>query len=170
MIDIKLLERRSENGKSEIGRSETEPKYFEEFKQGLLNRGASISSLEEIFELNKKRKELITQAETSKARQNKVSGEIAQMKRLGQIDQVVGGVVKCRRLAAFATGTQSDLQFLGESHFALGDVERLGHVGQRHHGGKKEVHPVFLGHPVAKLDAVEPKMIDRGLWVDQVLF
>ncbi|MBK7961474.1 MAG: serine--tRNA ligase [Bdellovibrionales bacterium] len=84
MIDIKLLERRSENGKSEIGRSETEPNYFEEFKQGLLNRGASISSLEEIFELNKKRKELITQAETSKARQNKVSGEIAQMKRLGQ--------------------------------------------------------------------------------------
>jgi seryl-tRNA synthetase len=59
MIDIKLLERRSENGKSEIGRSETEPSYFDEFKQGLLNRGASISGvLEEIFELNKKRKEL----------------------------------------------------------------------------------------------------------------
>jgi seryl-tRNA synthetase len=74
MIDIKLLERKSDAGTS----------YFDEFKKGLLNRGASAGVLDEIFELNKKRKELITHAETSKARQNKVSGEIAKLKQLGQ--------------------------------------------------------------------------------------
>ena len=74
MIDIKLLEKKSENSSS----------YLEEYKQGLLNRGTSFEVLEEILNLNKKRKELMTEAETSKSQQNKVSGEIAQMKRQGQ--------------------------------------------------------------------------------------
>lgn len=74
MIDLKLLEKKPDDGIS----------YYEEFKQGLLNRGASVQPLEEIFELNKKRKELITQAETAKAQQNKVSSEIAMLKRQGQ--------------------------------------------------------------------------------------
>jgi len=74
MIDIKQLEKKAENGVS----------YFDEYRQSLLNRGSSTEILEQILELNKKRKELIHQAETAKAQQNKVSGEIAQMKRLGQ--------------------------------------------------------------------------------------
>lgn len=74
MIDIKLLEKKSEAG----------PSYFDEYKQCLLNRKASLAPLEQVMELNKKRKELITLAESSKANQNKVSGEIAKLKREGK--------------------------------------------------------------------------------------
>ena len=74
MIDIKLLERKSENG----------PSYYDEYKQSLLNRGATTEALEQLMGLNKKRKELITVAEASKANQNKISGEIGKLKREGQ--------------------------------------------------------------------------------------
>jgi len=74
MIDIKLLEKKSEQG----------PSYFDEYKQSLIHRGADLSVLNQVMDLNKKRKELITQAETSKANQNKVSGEIAKLKREGK--------------------------------------------------------------------------------------
>jgi seryl-tRNA synthetase len=73
MIDIKLLEKKAENG----------PSYFDEYKQALLNRGASTEVLEQIVELNKKRREMITMAETEKAKQNKLSGEIGKLKREG---------------------------------------------------------------------------------------
>src|SRR5437868_1092617 len=73
MIDIKLLEKKAENGAS----------YFDEYKQSLLNRGASTEVLEQIVELNKKRKEMITLAESEKAKQNKLSGEIGKLKREG---------------------------------------------------------------------------------------
>jgi seryl-tRNA synthetase len=74
MIDIKLLEKKSENG----------PTYLEEYRQGLLNRGASTEILEQILELNKHRKEMITQAETAKASQNRLSSEIGKLKREGK--------------------------------------------------------------------------------------
>lgn len=74
MIDIKLLEKKVENGAS----------YFDEYKQGLVNRGASTEVLETIMELSKKRKEMITQAETAKANQNKLSSEIGKLKREGK--------------------------------------------------------------------------------------
>ncbi|HEY8271501.1 MAG TPA: serine--tRNA ligase, partial [Pseudobdellovibrionaceae bacterium] len=73
MIDIKLLEKKAENGVS----------YFDEYKQSLVNRGASTEVLEQIIELNKKRKEMITSAESEKAKQNKLSGEIGKLKREG---------------------------------------------------------------------------------------
>ncbi|MBX2988051.1 MAG: serine--tRNA ligase [Bdellovibrionaceae bacterium] len=71
MIDIKLLEKKAEGG----------PSYLDEYRQSLLNRGSSTEILDQIVELNKRRKELITQAEQAKSRQNKVSAEIAQLKR-----------------------------------------------------------------------------------------
>lgn len=71
MIDIKLLERKAEQG----------PSYYDEYRQGLINRGASTDVLDQIMSLNQKRKELMTAAETAKAKQNKVSAEIAQLKR-----------------------------------------------------------------------------------------
>jgi seryl-tRNA synthetase len=74
MIDIKLLEKKSEGG----------PSYYDEYRQCLINRNASVETLDQVMSLNKKRKELITQAETAKANQNKVSGDIAKMKRDGQ--------------------------------------------------------------------------------------
>ncbi len=74
MIDIKMLEKKSENGTS----------FVDEYKMALSNRGATTETLDKVLELNKKRKELMTKAETEKARQNKVSGDIAKMKRDGQ--------------------------------------------------------------------------------------
>lgn len=74
MIDIKLLEKKEENGQS----------YFEEYKKTLVHRGASLEPLEQVMKLNRERKDLITQAETAKANQNKVSGEIAKLKREGK--------------------------------------------------------------------------------------
>ena len=74
MIDIKLLENKSEGGIS----------YYDEYKQGLVNRGASTEILDQVVALNRKRKEMMTQAETSKANQNKVSGEVAKLKKAGQ--------------------------------------------------------------------------------------
>lgn len=74
MIDIKLLEKKAESG----------PSYYDEYKQSLINRGANTEILEEIMSLNKRRKEVMTQSETAKATQNKLSGEIGKLKREGQ--------------------------------------------------------------------------------------
>jgi seryl-tRNA synthetase len=74
MIDIKLFDRKSENG----------PTFLDEYKQALANRGDHSDTLQKLLDLNKKRKELITLAESEKAKQNKMSGEIAKMKREGR--------------------------------------------------------------------------------------
>ena len=78
MIDIKLLEKKNENGTS----------YYDDYKKSLLNRNAStenlIATLDQIMHLNIKRKEIMTQAETEKAKQNKLSAEIGQSKREGK--------------------------------------------------------------------------------------
>ena len=78
MIDIKLLEKKNENGTS----------YYDDYKKSLLNRNAStenlIATLDQIMDLNIKRKEIMTQAETEKAKQNKLSAEIGQSKREGK--------------------------------------------------------------------------------------
>ena len=74
MIDLKLLEKRAESGKS----------FYDDYKQGLINRGANTSTLEQILKLNVKRKEVMTQAETAKAHQNKLSTEVGKLKREGK--------------------------------------------------------------------------------------
>ncbi|MFZ3230038.1 MAG: serine--tRNA ligase [Pseudobdellovibrio sp.] len=74
MIDIKLLEKKSDDGKS----------YFDEYKQGLINRGSSTTVLDQIMLLNIKRKEMMTQSESAKANQNKLSTEVGKLKRDGQ--------------------------------------------------------------------------------------
>lgn len=74
MIDLKLLEKKPETGMS----------FFDEYKQCLINRGADTLGLDKVIELNKKRKELMTQAEGAKSKLNKFSDEIAKMKRSGK--------------------------------------------------------------------------------------
>ncbi len=74
MIDIKLFDKKNDQTAN----------FLEEYKTALKNRGATTETLDQLLELNKKRKELITLAETEKSRLNKVSGEIAQMKRKGE--------------------------------------------------------------------------------------
>ena len=77
MIDLKLLEKKSENGEN----------FLEDYKKGLQNRNGSeqnLKTLEEILQLAVKRREMISQSETEKARQNKLSAEIGQLKREGK--------------------------------------------------------------------------------------
>ncbi len=74
MIDIKLLEKKPETGLS----------YYDDYKQNLINRGATTDVLDQVMDLNKKRKEMITEAESEKAQQNKLSGEIGKLKREGK--------------------------------------------------------------------------------------
>lgn len=107
MIDIKLLEKKAENGVS----------YYDEYKQGLVNRGASTDVLDQIMELSKKRKEMITEAETAKANQNKLSGEIGKLKREGkdtsaimsEVESLKGKVKELEAKAAEADREVTDL-------------------------------------------------------------
>jgi seryl-tRNA synthetase len=71
MIDIKLLDAKSEEATN----------YLNSYKSSLEKRGASLADLEKLLQLNKKRKDIITRAETAKATQNKMSSEIAVMKK-----------------------------------------------------------------------------------------
>ncbi len=75
MIDIKRLEKAPEPGTRS---------YLEDYKQCLINRKSNTSVLEDAMELNKKRKEAITIAETEKAKQNKISQEIPALKKQGK--------------------------------------------------------------------------------------
>lgn len=94
MIDIKLLENKAENGTS----------YYDEYKQALINRGGTPEILDQIMDLNKKRKEMIAQAESAKANQNKLSGEIGKLKREGKdASEILAEVEKLK-------GTVKDLE------------------------------------------------------------
>ncbi len=74
MIDLKLLEKKADSGNN----------YYDEYKQSLIHRGANTAVLEQIVQLNVIRKEVMTEAETAKAHQNKLSGEVGKLKREGK--------------------------------------------------------------------------------------
>lgn len=74
MIDIKMLEKKSDQGAS----------YYDEYRQSLINRGAKLEALDEVMKLSQLRRELITKAETAKAHQNKVSQTVPQLKKEGK--------------------------------------------------------------------------------------
>lgn len=67
MIDVKQLD-----------------KNLEQYKQSLKHRGAAPDVLNQLLDLNQKRKESILESETEKAEQNKLSAQIPQMKKQGQ--------------------------------------------------------------------------------------
>ncbi|MEK6629018.1 MAG: serine--tRNA ligase [Bdellovibrionota bacterium] len=69
MIDLKLLEK---------------PELVEEYKKALTNRGASPDIFNRAVDLAQHRKTFLTKAETEKARLNKLSAEIGNLKRNGQ--------------------------------------------------------------------------------------
>ncbi len=77
MIDIRALE------KNEFNSFMNQP-FETGYRLSLKGRGYHPSAIDELLELNKKRKALLTEVETAKAKQNKVSGEIAKLKRSGQ--------------------------------------------------------------------------------------
>lgn len=103
MIDIKLLEKKAESG----------PSYYDEYKSCLRNRGADDAIVDELLVLNKRRKELISKAEEAKSSLNKVSQEIAMLKRKGEsAEELIGQMqslskeIKEMELAAADADTQ----------------------------------------------------------------
>lgn len=66
MIDIKLLE---------------DSEYAQRYKKSLKNRGADVTLVDRVLELNQERKKCIQEFETRKAEQNKVGQEIAKLKK-----------------------------------------------------------------------------------------
>jgi seryl-tRNA synthetase len=74
MIDIKMLEKKNDDGATP---------YFDEYKTSLANRSGDVALLQNLMDSNIKRKELISQSEEAKAHLNKVSQEIAKMKKAG---------------------------------------------------------------------------------------
>lgn len=74
MIDIKALE------KSDVNPA-TQMTYADEYRRSLKNRGEDPKLLDQLLEINSKRKALITEAESKKAEQNKAGEEIARRKR-----------------------------------------------------------------------------------------
>ena len=107
MIDLKLLEKKAEAGLN----------YYDEYKQGLINRGASTETLDKIMALAGKRKEALTQAETAKAKQNKLSADVGQLKRegkdasalLAELDVIKASV---KELEVAAAAADADVQNL----------------------------------------------------------
>jgi seryl-tRNA synthetase len=77
MIDLKMLEKKSENGQS----------YFDDYKQGLINRNGSeqnLKTLDQVMQLAVRRKEMMTLSESEKAKQNKLSADVGALKREGK--------------------------------------------------------------------------------------
>ncbi len=107
VIDLKLLEKKAESGAS----------YLDDYTQGLLNRGASTDTLDKIMLMANKRRETMTQAETAKANQNKLSGEVGQLKRegkdasaiLSEVEKLKGSV---KELETQAAQVDADVQQL----------------------------------------------------------
>lgn len=74
MIDIKLLERNEPHPENQMG-------YQDFYRQTLQNRGEDASVVDKLLRLNQERKSLVTEVETSKAKQNKVGEAIARAKK-----------------------------------------------------------------------------------------
>jgi len=77
MIDLKALE------KNEILEGMTLG-YADAYKQNLIHRGEDPKNFDLIFELNLKRKELVSSAETQRAEQNLISKDVAKLKKAGE--------------------------------------------------------------------------------------
>ncbi len=107
MIDIKMLEKKSDTDKN----------YYNDYKQGLINRNASTVILDQIMQLNIKRKEMMTESESAKAHQNKLSGEVGKLKREGQDATAILGELetlklKVKELENKSTEVDSEVQHL----------------------------------------------------------
>ena len=107
MIDLKLLEKKADAGKS----------YFEEYKESLSHRGASSAVLEQIMQLNIKRKEMMTESESAKAHQNRLSGEVGKLKRDGQdasslLTELESIKTKVKELESKSAEVDSEVQHL----------------------------------------------------------
>lgn len=110
MIDLKLLEKKEENGTS----------FYNDYLQALKNRNGSeqnIKTLETVMQLAVRRREVMTQSETEKAKQNKLSADVGQLKREGKdaselLSQVEKLKTYVKELETQATDVDSQVQAL----------------------------------------------------------
>lgn len=98
-------------------KSDTDKNYYNDYKQGLINRNASTVILDQIMQLNIKRKEMMTESESAKAHQNKLSGEVGKLKREGQDATAILGELetlklKVKELENKSTEVDSEVQHL----------------------------------------------------------
>lgn len=119
MIDLKRLEKKPESDIEGSPRNKPEVKvdYFADYRQGLINRGASTETLEKIMQLASRRKETLTQAETAKSKQNKLSAEVGQLKREGkEVSSILAELEKIKskvkELESVATSADAEVQAL----------------------------------------------------------
>jgi seryl-tRNA synthetase len=108
MIDIRALE------KDELNPF-MEQTYVAGYRASLVNRGAEAGVVDELLNLNKIRKNALTEVETAKAKQNKVSGEIAKLKRTGGnaddlLKEMQGLAEQIKRLEAEAVSADQKVQ------------------------------------------------------------
>lgn len=110
MIDLKLLEKKEENGTS----------FYNDYLQALKNRNGSeqnLKTLETVMQLAVRRREVMTQSETEKAKQNKLSADVGQFKREGKdaselLSQVEKLKTYVKELEIQATDVDSQVQAL----------------------------------------------------------
>lgn len=102
MIDLKLLERKSDQG----------PSYYDEYRQSLMNRGGSMETLDQVMALAGQRREVITKAETAKAHQNKVSQSVPQLKKEGK--DVTSVLAEMSQLAQDVKRLEAEAQSVDE--------------------------------------------------------
>ncbi len=110
MIDLKLLEKKEDNGTS----------FYNDYLQALKNRNGSeqnLKTLETVMQLAVRRREVMTQSETEKAKQNKLSADVGQLKREGKdaselLSQVEKLKTYVKELETQATDVDSQVQAL----------------------------------------------------------
>lgn len=110
MIDLKMLEKKPENGVS----------YFDDYQQALKNRSGSeqnLKTLDQVMQLAIKRREVMTLAETEKAKQNKLSADVGLYKREGKDASALLAAVdklksQVKELEIQATKADEDVQNL----------------------------------------------------------
>jgi len=114
MIDLKLLEKKADTANPQA------KTYLDDYKESLHNRSGSeqnLKTLEQILQLAVRRREMMSQSETEKARQNKLSAEVGQLKREGKdASQVLSQVEQLKHqvkeLEAQSSQVDQDVQQL----------------------------------------------------------
>ncbi|MBX9768454.1 MAG: serine--tRNA ligase, partial [Bdellovibrionales bacterium] len=105
MIDVKLLDRPAENG---------QPSYFELYKKSLLARNFDPGEVDRLQALNQKKKKALQEFEERRAEQNRVTQEIAVLKKNKQDASVQLEAMKAlseqiKRLEADAQAAEKEL-------------------------------------------------------------
>lgn len=110
MIDIKAIERNEMIEATGLG-------FTDSYRNDLKNRGDDPQKLDQLLELNQKRKTLVNEAETQRAEQNQISKEVAKRKQVGEdatelLNQLQSISSQVKKAMAEADQTTRDMEEL----------------------------------------------------------